>query len=128
MSDSKRSDDFFKTCSCSAHWETRDVFLDDPDTRLIGYQADFTELALGLLLFNHSCGTTLAVEAMAFRDLYDGPVYQKSARGSDECPGYCLHRDTLARCPAECECAFVREILQIILDWPPKRRQAERSA
>lgn len=103
----------FKTCSCGAEWADREAFLSDPDIQLVGYQADFEELQLGLILFNHrSCRTTLALRVSVFRDLYDGPVFETRATGGPDCPGYCLHTGNLNPCPALCECAFVRAILQ----------------
>jgi hypothetical protein len=93
-------------------------FLSDPKLRLIGYQADVDEPMMGLFLFDHTCGTTFAVLAGDFRDLYDGPMFVERLDGTKECGGYCLHRDNLRQCPAKCECAYVREILQSIMKWP----------
>jgi len=100
--------------NCGKTWPDRDSFLDDPGILLIGYQVNFKYLKLGRFLFNHSCGTTLALTADLFVDLYGGPVFSVRATGSDACPGYCLRKTSLSPCPAQCECAFIREILQII--------------
>jgi len=67
-----------------------------------------------IFLFNHSCKGTLGLEVSAFEDLYDGPIFQGRATGSDDCPGYCPHEDSLDPCLVKCECAFVREIIQIL--------------
>jgi hypothetical protein len=87
---------------------------------MIGYQPDFEELMAGLFLFHHSCGTSFAVQADAFEDLYDGPMFTEKLRGTKECGGHCLHKNDLRSCPAKCECAYVREIVQVILNWPKK--------
>ena len=109
----------FKTCTkCGERWDTREAFLADPSLSLIGYQVNFRKLQTGILLFNHSCRTTLALYVIDFRDLYDGPVFVERATGSDQCPGMCLHQEDLGPCPARCECAFVRHILQVIKQWP----------
>ena len=111
----------FKNCPmCGVAWTSRSSFLSDPCLEIIGYQAHFKELTAGYFLFNHSCQGTLAISVREFEDLYDGPVYAERKRGTDECPQYCLHQEELARCPARCECAFVREIIQIIRRWPGK--------
>ena len=68
-------------------------------------------------MFNHSCKATLSMHANAFWDLYQGTFFTDRATGNDQCPGYCLHPDELSPCPAQCECAFVREILQVIKNW-----------
>jgi len=109
----------FKTCSvCRRTWNDRTEFLADPDIELIGYQVHFKDLNRGLFLFNHSCHTSLAIPAEKFIDLYQGEIVKGRKTGTDECPGYCLHQDELESCPAECECAFVRDIIQIIRKWP----------
>ena len=108
----------FKKCpKCGFEWASRDGFLIDDSAKIIGYQVDFTELMSGLFLFNHSCNTTLAIKANDFADLYEGPVYKVRATGSDECPEFCLYQDELSPCPAQCECAHVREIIQIIKNY-----------
>ena len=106
----------FKSCSCCGErWLTRDAFMDDPSLRVIGYQADFRELRLGLFLFNHErCRSTIGVAAGEFVDLHPGPVFEERKTGSEECPGYCLHQDELSPCHAACECAFVRDLLQVL--------------
>ena len=109
----------FKECPmCGSPWESRDDFLSDPCVEIIGYQACFKELTAGYFLFNHSCEGTLALLVEEFEDLYDGPVYEEQKTGTDECPQYCLRKEELAPCPARCECAFVREIIQLVRRWP----------
>jgi hypothetical protein len=116
--------DSVKQCTCCGYvWRTRDAFLGDPQLEIVGYQANFDDLLLGLFLFNHrACGSTIAVPAELFRDLYEGPVYSHRATGTADCPTYCLHKSELAPCPAKCECAYVREILQIVRRWPKETK------
>jgi len=114
--------DGFKQCStCGFKWATRDQFLEDPDVELVGYQVNFVELLAGFFLFNHSCKTTLAIPVEPFEGFYDGPVFSKRATGTEQCPEYCLHEENLIPCPAQCECAFVREIIQLIKIRPKHR-------
>ena len=114
----KQSMHDFKKCPCCGYtWITREKFLSDHMIEIIGYQVNFRHLELGFFLFNHNaidCGTTMAIEAGNFKDLYDGPIYAKSLTYTDKCPEYCLSGEDLRPCPAECECAYVREIMQII--------------
>jgi hypothetical protein len=109
-----------KQCPCCGYvWGTRDALLCDPQLVVVGYQVNFEELLLGFFLFSHlACGSTIALPAGRFRDLYDGPVYASRATGTQDCPEYCLRRAELDVCPAQCECAYVREILQIVRRWP----------
>jgi len=109
----------FKKCpNCGFEWNDRESFFKDPNVTSIGYQVNFIRLSAGYFLFNHSCKGTFSIQVNQFKDLYDGPVFTKRAAGSDECPEYCLHSDELRPCPVHCECAYVREVLQIIKNWP----------
>jgi len=111
----------FKKCSvCGFAWPSREDFLSDSAVEIIGYQVNFDHLTLGLFLFNHSCNNTLAIQAGVFRNLYKGPIFEERATGSEQCPGYCLLQNELRPCPAQCECAYVRQIVQIIINWPKK--------
>ena len=112
----------FKKCTlCGHRWHSRNDFLEDPSTDMIGYQVSFEDLSLGLFLFNHlECGTTLGIPAGNFKDLYHGPAFSERLLGTKECQEYCLHEDQLDPCPAKCECAYVREILQTVQRWPKK--------
>ena len=119
MSHTQPDSSSFKECSlCGRTWETRDEFLADPDVRVVGYQMRPDNLTAGYFVFNHVCETSLAIMVREFCDLHKGPVYAVRKFGTDECPEYCLHEDELEPCPARCECAFVRDVLQRIRDWP----------
>jgi len=109
----------FKTCTnCEEQWRSLDAFIQDPTVELVGYMPTFDDLLTGLILFNHDCGTTLACQVAIFEHLYDGPVYQIRKTGEAECPGYCQDQTDFSACPNKCSCAFVRETLQIIKQWP----------
>jgi hypothetical protein len=120
----------FRECqSCKTRWTTRASFVSDPELKLVGYQANFVHLEKGFFMFNHThkgCGTTLAIPVMTFADLYDGPVFRERATGGPACPGHCLHEDDVAPCPEHCECAYVREIMQILNQTPKSRKKSER--
>ena len=112
----------FKRCPmCDMSWVSRDSFLSDPDIGLVGYQVNYKELVAGVFLFNHDCGDTLAIPVHAFRDLHSGPVFSERATGTAECPGKCLREGDLDPCPTHCECNSVREILQVVKNWPKAR-------
>ncbi len=108
----------FKICPlCSTTWKTRNEFIKDRTLKINGYQVDFDELGHGLFFFTHQvkgCFTTLALRAESFFDLNPGIPYKVRATNSEKCPGYCTEIDQLDPCEARCECAFVREVIQII--------------
>ena len=110
----------FKICThCRHPWLSRIEFLRDPKIALVGYQVNFEDLEFGLFLFNHeSCRTTIAIRSGLFRDLYNGPILKERITGSEQCPEYCLHQNNLNPCPEKCECAYVRDVLQIVRRWP----------
>lgn len=109
----------FKKCpNCGFEWQDRDSFLIDPDIMLKGYQTNFDSLKQGLFLFDHLiCKTTMAIKAGEYHDLYDGPVYAERKTGTEQCPGYCLRPQELSRCSNECDCAWVREIVDVVSHW-----------
>jgi len=112
---------FFKKCSkCHWNWISRDIFLEDPNLKIIGYQTNFLNLELGAFLFNHSCGTTMSILAKDFVDLYHGPVYRERAVGSETCPGFCLRKEELRPCEVNCECAYLRKVATVIQSWPKR--------
>jgi hypothetical protein len=111
----------FKEClQCGSKWFTRDDFLDDASIEIVGYRVNFDDLLAGAFLFKHACGATISLSVRYFNGLYEGPIFSERATGSDDCPGYCLYQDQLEKCAARCECAYVRNIIDIIRKWPKK--------
>ena len=105
----------FKTCQdCEKIWNSRDEFITDAKITLTGYQANFDAIEKGLFLFEHTCGATISLVVTELADLYGGQIYETSQTGSAACPGYCLHVSSLKPCPEKCECAYVREILELL--------------
>jgi hypothetical protein len=111
---------FTKCSACGHQWLDCKDFLEDPGIEITGYQVNFDDLAAGTFLFSHACGATLSLSVRYFNGLYEGPIFQERATGSDDCPGYCLYQDQLDKCFARCECAYVRNIIDIIKNWPKK--------
>lgn len=108
----------FKVCTlCKAVWNTREEFLSDPEIELAGYQVAYGDLKGGLFFFRHlkeGCYTTLALGVKDFTDLSDRPVLSSHGKPPEGCPGFCVRKDSLDSCPNECECVWVRDILQVI--------------
>jgi hypothetical protein len=117
----------FKVCpSCRRGWETREEFLSDPEIVLCGYQANFLRLEAGFFLFQHSqegCDTSLGVEAREFLDLHEGPVFEVP-RSDVMCQGLCSQMKVLGPCENECECRYVRDVLQKVRAWPKRPQEA----
>jgi hypothetical protein len=109
---------YFKICSmCFTKWETRDDFIDDPLLYINGYQAHFERLEGSLFYFTHQkedCYSTIAIKAEEFLSLYSGKKYKERRTNNEDCPQYCFEKVQLDRCDAFCECAFNREVIEII--------------
>ena len=120
----------FKKCSCcESPWFTREEFLQDENIELIGYQVNFSHLELGYFLFNHlTCESTIAIPAGLFKDLYAGPVYAQRLTGTEVCQGFCKDMEVLEPCDNQCECVYVREIMQIVRDWPKEEYPIAKTA
>lgn len=102
---------------CARVWKTRDDFLRDKSLEINGYGAYFDQLEKSLFYFTHNiegCRSTLTVSAENFFSLYSGKKYKDRRTREKDCPGYCLDKEQLDRCDAFCECAFNREIIQVI--------------
>ena len=115
----------FKTCTnCGRHWGTREEFLGDRDVAAVGYQPLPRDRTLGFFLFQYNrCGTTLAIHAGVLTDLFDGPVFDCRRRTEQDnctgdCTGDCVLIEKPPSCSDGCECTYVREVLQVIDDWP----------
>ncbi len=120
----------FKKCTCCEFpWFSRTEFLKDENIELVGYQTNFCELELGYFLFNHlTCESTIAIPAGLFKDMYAGPLFTQSLAGTEVCHGFCDDMDSIEPCDAQCECAYVREIMQIIRKWPKEAYQLAKIA
>ena len=111
----------FKLCpTCSKPWETLEDFLTDSELELSGYQVNFADLKGGLFYFTHlpnNCGTTLAIAVNEFVSLSTRPMLTSHTDKPACCPDLCVRQGALDPCPVECECIWVREIMQTIRNW-----------
>lgn len=114
----------FKTCPCcAATWQSRGDFLTDNALEVNGYAPDFDNLLAGLFFFTHhvtGCFSTMTLQATIFSDLYTGKKYRERKTEDADCPRYCFNKDELRRCEELCECAYVREIIEIIRTHPKR--------
>lgn len=110
---------------CAQTWIKRESFLSDHTLMINGYQADFTNLGKGYFFFTHNaegCNSTMALEVERFLDLNKGKPYLQRKTDMEGCPRYCLKENALDRCEEECECAFVREVIEIIAHMQKGRK------
>ncbi|MFA5927755.1 MAG: hypothetical protein WC838_00425 [Candidatus Margulisiibacteriota bacterium] len=117
--------DIFKKCSCCHQkWRTETEFLSDPGVQFAGYQENFQHMDMGYILFNHcDCGTTIALQAAQFGDLYRGPIFIDSFSPNNKCPEYCLLKDDCLHCTEGHECGYAKKIIQGIVSYPKKQAE-----
>ena len=105
----------FKICSkCGKQFRNRAEFLNGQEIELIGCMSDFDDPEKGVLLFNHTCMTTLSVSVDAFLDLYSGPRYEEPKTLKEYCPEYCFDVRNTGPCQQACRYQFVRILMQIL--------------
>jgi len=111
-------EEVFKECPmCGGSWKNREGFLQDGSLQINGYQADFESLESGLLFFTHhveGCHSTMALQVREFIDLNPGVRHCERKTLTKECPQYCFYESELGRCEVACECAFVRDLIDIL--------------
>lgn len=123
----------FKRCTCCDYrWENEMDLIRDRNLFVNGYQASFENSLEGLFFFTHDvegCGTTIAIRAGDFYQLYDGPEHIVNMAHTGRCFGYCLSGDDQGECPNPCEMCWARDILKILRnhgsDEHCERRAAE---
>ena len=74
----------FQICgSCRRAWPTWDNFVLDPDVRLLGLQSEIAKPDVNLLVFEHSCGSSISILSKRLRHLLPEPEPgDPPARGS----------------------------------------------
>jgi hypothetical protein len=101
----------FKSCSlCDWEWSSLAEFASDPDAQPLGLVIHFRDPYASLLLFNHRCGTTLAVRADEFRDRLPALGGELRA-GQAGCERRCLRFEDLADCDQPCRNAPLRHLM-----------------
>tara|TARA_Y100000589_G_C26822007_1_gene494263 strand:- start:98 stop:493 length:396 start_codon:yes stop_codon:yes gene_type:complete len=99
---------------CAAVWRDRDEFIVDNSLVINGYQTNFDYLEHGLFYFTHEvegCFSTMAMKVKEFFGLNPQKKYTQRKTLTEHCPRHCLDKDNLQMCPAECEYAYVRDLL-----------------
>ncbi len=128
----------FKRCNnCGMKWATREEFLADDAVRIFGFQANPAFPTRSAYLFDHNpqdrpCRSTIAVEAEAFLDFYEGPWTESVIMTGQECEGHCALVEDLEGCERDCRFAPYRTVLRIIARGtgvlPSREDDAERPA
>ena len=112
----ERADGTFQICgSCKRAWETWEHFVLDPAVRLLGLQSEITRPDINLLIFEHSCGSSVSILSRRLRHLLpepDGPT--ERLMGTAQCRGHCLRLEDLEACDAPCSNAKDRKLILLV--------------
>jgi len=108
----------FQVCgSCRRAWPTWEAFVVDPGVRLLGLQAAAANPDVNLLVFEHSCGSSVSVLSRRLRHLLPEPepgAPQVRLLGTDQCRGHCLRLGDFEACDRACSNARERELIRLI--------------
>lgn len=99
-------------------WASWQDFVLDPDIRLLGLQAVQNLPDGNLLVFDHSCGSSISLFAKRIRHLMPNPgaaAKRGEPLGLDECRPHCQQLEELANCDRPCVRARDRRLVQWVL-------------
>jgi hypothetical protein len=85
--------------------------------RLLGLQAVINIPDINLVVFEHSCGSSISILSKRLRHLLPEPEPGSPAvrlLGTDQCRGHCLRLEDLERCDAPCSNARDRELILLV--------------
>jgi hypothetical protein len=95
---------------CGHRWATREQFLEDPTIRLVGLQVVGNLPDANVVIFEHTCGTSVSILAKRLHDLL-GPVAPDEwplalLFGTKDCHGLCTDLANLDGCDRPCRNAY----------------------
>jgi len=89
----------------------------DPAVRLLGLQSEIAYPDLNLLIFEHSCGSSISILSRRLRYLLPEPgPGDPTVRlmGTDHCRGHCRRLGDLEQCDAPCSNARDRKLILLV--------------
>jgi hypothetical protein len=114
------AEDYFRACgSCGKRWRDWQAFLDDPGLRLLGLQSAAHAPETNIIVFEHSCGSSVSVLAAKLRHLIRQPKEQQNLPvlyGTEKCAKHCAYLSDLAVCQNACANAADRRLVRLIKD------------
>ena len=103
----------FKHCSyCEKEWKTFEDLENDKEISAVNCMLDQYNHFYNLILFNCSCGTTLAIQLIEFIEHGVGTFELEERNASQPRPDYCQNKGMSAECLPKCACAYTSDILK----------------
>jgi len=103
--------------SCGHQWQAWPDFLQDPRVRILGIQVVPNMPEANLLVFEHSCGSSISVLASKLRHLLEGPTPTPHAPclyGTEACGQECRRIENLNHCSRHCRNSVDRQLAILI--------------
>jgi hypothetical protein len=116
----------FQVCgSCQNVWPTWESFVTDPAVRLLGLQSVINRQDINLLVFEHSCGSSISIFSRRLHHILPeangAPV---RLLGTDQCRGHCVKVDDFEACDAPCANARDRTLVRFLHQIGQKARES----
>ncbi len=109
------SEGVFKECTlCKKTWRTFEDLVADKEKTAVCCMPDEVNDYYNLIMFNCSCGTTLAIQLAEFVSNCDVPFSLTKSADGDPPPAYCLRSETPGRCLERCACAYTSKMLDLL--------------
>ncbi len=119
----KSAPDLFRKCgSCGRAWKSWEEFVYDPGLTMLGIQVSESHPAANLIVFEHSCGSSVSVLASRLRHLLpESRRYRLTLFGTEKCSEHCRNMDSLALCDRPCANARDRRLALLLHDMRLQR-------
>ena len=106
---------------CQKQWTVWREFLVDPEVQLLGLQLVQSMPDRNLLVFDHTCGTSISVLVNQLRPFMPssedtGGADSAEPVSSEECTRLCVDLEQLVACDRPCPRARDRRLAQAIID------------
>ncbi len=110
--------DAFKVCgSCGQEWPDWRSLMDDTRLRLLGLQIVPGLPDANVLVFEHTCGTSVSVLTSRLRHVLppdDASEEPSLLFGTERCSGHCRFLENLSRCDQPCANARDRRLAILV--------------
>ena len=111
----------FQVCgACRRAWRSWREFVEDAAVRLRGLQANAAQPEYNLMVFEHSCGSSVSILTRRLRHLLPQAEAEPALPllfGAEHCRGHCRFLEDLEACDAPCSNARDRALILLIRDW-----------
>ena len=112
---SKANSTYFKECTfCDKKWKSFEDLANDKNKTALNYMTDKNNHFYNLILFNCSCGTTLAIQLIEFINRSGVPFKLEERNNLDDKPDYCLNTGKSAVCLSKCACKYTAHIMKLL--------------